>query len=232
MGAILKKIIKILLILLSSEINAAELKNLALYYDEVEEGVEAQHMRYLINEQFLRIDNGSEQADFILFDINKKIIYSVNHDDQTILKIEYKKWQKPDFKFTESDDLQAVPDAPEIDNKQIYNYQLKADGKVCTQVFLIKDTYPQQMKTLYLYQQVLSGQQVVTLKNTPVEFYTPCFLVDQVYHAGDYYQLGLPVQITYSRGYVKLLKDFKEIKIDKRLFVLPENYNEYKAFSE
>ncbi|VAW58954.1 hypothetical protein MNBD_GAMMA11-1901 [hydrothermal vent metagenome] len=228
----MKKIIKVLFVLLSiSEISAAEIKNLALYYDEVEEGVEAQHMRYLINEQFLRIDDGSEQADFVLFDIGKKIIYSVNHDDQTVLKIDYKKWTKPAFKFSESSDTQAVPDAPKVHNQPVYNYQVKADGKVCTQVFLIKNTWPQQMKVLHLYQQVLSGQQVVTLKNTPVEFHTPCFLVDQVYHGGDYYQLGLPIQITYSRGYVKLLRDFKEIKLDKRLFELPAGYEVYKAFS-
>ncbi len=235
----LKKIVAILLapvflvsLLPFSELYAAELKTLALYYDEVEEGVEAQHMRYLINDQFLRIDNGSEQADFILFDIEKKTIYSVNHDDQTILKIENRPWKRPQFEFIVSDSLKTVVGAPKVHNKPVYNYQLNAANKICTQVFLIKDSYPQQMETLHLYQQVLSGQQVATLENTPVEFQTPCFLVDQVYHGGDYYQLGLPLQITYSRGYVKLLKDFKEIKVDKSLFVLPKKYSVYKAFSE
>ncbi|HED33553.1 MAG TPA: hypothetical protein ENJ08_04935 [Gammaproteobacteria bacterium] len=229
----MRKTVKILfLLMLISEAGASEIKNLALYYDEVEEGLEAQHMRYLINDQFMRIDDGSEQADFILFDIRGKIIYSVNHDDQTILKIEYKKWQKPEFDFSQTDDLKALPDAPEIHNKQVYSYQFKAGGQVCTQVFLIKNTWPQQMKTMYLYQQVLSGQQVATLKNTPVELHTPCFLVDQVYHAGDYYQMGMPVQITYSRGYAKLLRDFKEIKVDEALFELPKAYEVYKAFSE
>lgn len=216
---------------LIGEVNGAEINNLALYYDELEEGVDAQHMRYLINEQFLRIDDGSEQADFILFDVREDIIYSVNHDDQTILKIVYKKWQKPEFKFIQSSEIQPVPSAPRIRNKQIYNYQYKAGTEVCTQVFLIKETWPEQMKVLHRYQQVLSGQQVATLKNTPVEFHTPCFLIDQVYHTGDYYQLGLPVQITYSRGYVKLLRDFKEIKLDKKLFELPKKYEIYEIFS-
>jgi len=248
----LKDILKgLLLLIIIADINAAELKiseinsselnsselSLALYYDEVEEGVEAQHMRYLINDRFLRIDNGREQADFILFDIDKKIIYSVNHDDQTILKIDnipwkMPEWKSPEFKFSVSDKLEIVQGAPEVHNKPVYNYQLSADNKVCTQVFLIKDTYAAQMNILYLYQQVLSGQQVATLKNTPVEFHTPCFLTDQVYHAGDYYHLGLPLQITYSRGYMKLLKDFREISVNKNLFVLPEKYKLYKAFSE
>jgi len=90
--------------------------------------------------------------------------------------------------------------------------------------------YKKEMNVLYKYQQVLSGQQVATLKNTPKEFQTPCFLVDQVYHSGNYYKLGLPLRIQYSRGYVKLLKDFQQDEIDGVLFELPVSYKKYKAF--
>ena len=210
---------------------AESLKSLVLFYDEVEEGVGAQSMRYLINKDFLRIDNGDAKADFILFDVNKKLIFSINHEDQTVLKIDNHKWTRPllNFKISVSDEL--MPDAPEIFNKAVYNYQVKAEDQVCTQVFMIKDAYPQAMKVMYSYQQVLSGQQVATLQNTPKSLHTPCFLLDQVYHAGDYYQSGLPVQITYSRGYAKLLKDIKDQEIDTRLFKIPATYKEYKPFS-
>ena len=35
----------------------------------------------------MRIDNGQADDDFILFDAIKQVIYSINHDDQTILTI-------------------------------------------------------------------------------------------------------------------------------------------------
>ena len=229
----MKKILSLILMLLLSEsVLAKNIKTLALYYEEVEEGVGAQTMRYLINDKFIRIDNGDPKADFILFDVNKKRIFSINHEDQTILKINNYPWKQPEFEFKTSVIEKPMSEAPKVFNKTVFNYQVKAEKEVCTQVFLIKDTYPEQMLTLYLYQQVLSGQQVATLKNTPKELQTPCFLVDQVYHTGDYYKLGLPVQVSYSRGYAKLLKDFKEQEVAVELFKLPESYSEYQPFTE
>jgi hypothetical protein len=209
---------------------AEKMDSLALTYEEVEKGAGAQIMRYIINDQFMRIDNGNDNADFILFDLKKKNIYSVNHEDQTILKIENKAWSQPQFGFKVSTQLTKMKAAPKIQNKDVYAYYVKAGDKTCTEVFLIKDSFMDEMNVLYQYQQVLSGQQVSTLKNTPVEMHTPCFLVDQVYHAGDYFKLGLPVQISYSRDYVKFLKNYKSMKFDSVIFKLPESYSEYKAF--
>lgn len=215
----------------TAAIHADSVKSVVLFYDEIEEGVGVQPVRYLINNHFLRIDNGDENADFILFDVSKKLIFSINHEDQTVLKIDHHKWSKPVFDFKTSIKEELLSKAPEIFNKPVYSYQVKASGKVCTQVFMIKDTYPEAMQVMYAYQQILSGQQVATLKNTPKELHTPCFLLDQVYHEGEYYKSGLPVQITYSRGYAKLLKDFKEQAIDIQLFKVPATYEEYKPFS-
>ena len=214
----------------SAPVLAEKQKMLALYYDEVEMGAGSQNMRYLINNQFLRIDNGDDKADFVLFDVNKKIIYSVNHNDQTILKIENNKWSQPEFGFKVTTHQSAMNAAPKIQDKTVYSYNVNAGDKSCTEVFLIKDTFTDEMKIMYEYQQVLSGQQVATLNNTPKDMHTPCFLVDQVYHAGDYFKLGLPVKISYSRDYIKFLSSFKNISADAVLFELPKSYKEYKTY--
>lgn len=211
---------------------AANINSLLLFYSEVEEGVEPQNMRYIVNNQFIRIDDGSEAADFILFNVDKKIIYSVNHDDQTILKIKNRPWKTPVFDFNVTVAQALMKKAPPVNNKTVVNYSVKVKDAVCTDVFLIKDTYPDEMKIMYQYQRILSGQQVSTLKNTPLEFQTPCFLVDQVYHEGEYYKLGLPLQITFSRGYAKLLRNYKRADMSDALFALPKGYSEYVGFSE
>jgi len=231
----MNKIIKLFLVFSLCFFAAVSLADkrtgLVLFYDEVEQGAGSQNMRYIINNQYLRIDNGDDKADFILFDVSKSNIYSVNHEDQTILKIENNVWVKPAFDFKVSTELSVASDAPKIQNKTVYTHQVGANGNTCTKVFLIKDTYADEMKVLHKYQQVLSGQQVKTLKNTPEELQTPCFLIDQVYHSGDYYKIGLPVQISYSRDYVKFLKDYKKMEFDEDLFKLPESYKEYNAFT-
>lgn len=232
----MKKLIKqsclIVLLVISSSSFAGSINSLSLVYDEVEESSGLQQMRYLINEQFLRIDGGVKNSDFILFNVKNRNVYSVNHEDRTILKIVYSEWKIPEFDFQVSTHEKLMKEAPQINNKPVYNYQLKAGEKVCTQVFFIKDMYPSELKVLHRYQQTLSSQQVATLDNTPVEFHTPCFLVDQVYQQADYYLQGLPVQITHSRGYARYLKHFEQLKVDEDLFVLPEGYHEYLPFSE
>lgn len=216
-------------IISANTVFAENIKSLVLHYDEYEEATGAQSVRYLINDRFLRIDNGDDKQDYILFDVTKKSIYSINHDDRTILKIENQKWQQPEFKFKVSNSEELLKGAPKIQSKPVFDYKIKAGEEVCTQVFLIKDVYPAAMSVLYDYQYVMSGQLVATLKNTPVEYQTPCFLVDQVYHSGEYYKSGLPVQITYSRGYSKMLKEYKEVEFSVELFELPEGYSEYGA---
>lgn len=208
---------------------AEELDSLVLYYDEVEQGVGLQPMRYIVNDEFLRIDSGNDTDDFVLFNVKENIIYSINHDDQTILKIENHQWTKPEFDFKTENKQQLMQKSPKVFDKQVTSYIVEASGIACTQVSLVKNMYMQDMKIFYQYQQVLSGQQVATLKNTPKEMHTPCFLVDQVYHSGDYYKLGLPIHIGYSRGYEKFLSGIKKGKFDMKLFEKPEKYSEYTA---
>jgi len=208
---------------------AEDIISRVFYYDEVEQGTGAQTMRYIVNKNYLRIDNGYDNADFILFDVKQKMIYSINHEDKTILKIENNQWTIPKFDFKVNAQQKIMLDAPKISDKQVFSYLLKADDVTCTQVSIIKDMFADDMQVFYQYQQVLSGQQVATLNNTPKELHTPCFLIDQIYHTGDYYKQGLPVHISYSRGYEKFLKDYKESRFEPDLFIKPKGYSEYTA---
>ena len=205
----------------------ADSKAMSFIYEEKESGSEAVMVRYLINELFIRIDNGGMKDDFILFDRNNKIIYSVNQDDQSILVIKSYKWNAPNFSFSVKVDKKILSDAPEVAGKKVLDYSKTANGTLCHRVQIIPGLYNKEMEALVEYQMLLSGQQVTILENTPVELRTPCLLVDQVYNAGDYYQLGLPVQEFHSRGYVKRLKDYKQIEVKREWFVLPEKFKRY-----
>jgi hypothetical protein len=222
------------LLVLSSSIMASPIKSLVLHYDEAEAGAGAgvQAMRYIINDEFLRIDGGSAETDFILFDRNKKTVFSINHEDQTILKISYKPWQSPKYDFPVSIKENTLIDAPKVFGKQVFSYTVKAKDTACTKVLLVKDVHMNRLQVLYEFQNIMSGQQVATLANTPEEYQTPCFLVDQVYHKADYLKIGLPIQISYSRDYSKFLQGIKEEEVDAGLFVLPEKYEEFLPFSQ
>lgn len=221
-----------LLFCLSSLLLASPMKSLVLHYDEAESGAGVQTMRYIINDQFLRIDSGNIHSDFILFDRNKKTVFSINHEDKTILKISYKPWQASKYDFQVSIEEHALTDAPKVFAKQVFSYQVKVQDEVCTSVLLVKDIHMNNMQVLYEFQNIMSGQQVATLDNTPKEYHTPCFLVDQVFHKADYLKLGLPIRISYSRDYSRFLQGMNEEEVSAELFVLPKKYEEFLPFSQ
>jgi hypothetical protein len=229
MKLVLKMIATLLLTVVTHLSHAVEDEGLILYYDEYESSTGGQRMRYLINDDFLRIDNGSIDSDFILMDRAKKTIYNVNHEDRTILKITNKPWQSPDFDFKVSVREAEETDAPQVMGQNVYRYEVYAEDEVCTRVLLIKGRYMQQMAVMHEYQTIMSGQQVSTLANTPKDLQTNCFLLDQVYHKGDYFKQGLPIQVTYSRDYTRILSNLEQKTLDAALFKLPENYEEYQT---
>lgn len=232
MKLILQAFSAILLTVTMQVSQAAEETGLILYYDEYESSAGGQRMRYLINDNFLRIDNGHIDSDFILMDRAKQTIYNVNHEDRTILKITNKPWQSPDYDFMVSVREALQADAPKVMGQDVYSYDVYAEDEACTRVLLIKDRYMDEMAVMHEYQTIMSGQQVSTLANTPQDMHTNCFLLDQVYHTGDYYKQGLPIQVTYSRDYTRILSNIEQQALDAALFKLPQNYKEYQAFSQ
>lgn len=226
------KLVCTLLLSVYASVLFADTDVTVLRYDEKEGDTGVTHMRYLIGEHFLRIDEGNPDDDFILFDVARKKIFSVDHYDKTLMIIDHEPWDAPRFDFDRRVDQQALDNAPKIAGKTVHRYRMSADNKVCTEVHYVPGMLPARMGVMQLYQQVLSGQLVKSLSNTPKELHTPCFLADQIYNNGDYYALGLPVQIRHSRGYTRVLTDFRDDKVADELFVLPKGYREYQPYGE
>lgn len=197
------------------------------FYEEQEIGVAPGIVRYVVTDQYLRIDNGHADDDFILFDIKEKTIFNVNRIDRTILMIKKHAWDTPEFKFKKNITRKKLDDAPKIEGKSIIDYAVDADDKLCARYQLLPDVFKKERDVFLEYQYVLSGQQVKMLSNTPEEYQTPCFMLDQIYNDGQYLSIGLPVQEWHERGYIKLLKDYGQKEINETIFILPKDFEKY-----
>ena len=205
----------------------SEIQATVLLYEEKEQNTPSTNMRYIVTENNMRIDNGQPGDDYILYDRNPKKIFSINHNDKTILVIKDNHWVKQRFKFKTEVMRKKLDQAPKISGQILIDYWVKANDEVCSRFQLLPETFKKEMKVFYEYQKILSGQQVKSINHTPIEMQTPCFLIDQIYNDGAYYLEGLPVQEWHSRGYAKILKDFKHEEVSQELFLLPEGYKEY-----
>ncbi len=205
----------------------AETDATVFWYEEQETGTSAELMRYVISKNFIRIDNGSPEDNFLLYDHEKHTIYSANHDDRTVMVIQEVPWTTPEFSFKHEVKNKILKDAPLISGKHVVSYQVFADNKLCADIQLLPDSFNDEMKLFRDYQISLSGQLVASLHNTPEEYQTPCFLKHQVFNQGDYYSKGLPIQEWHSRGYMRRLKNYTHEKVSDELFTLPPGYEQY-----
>ena len=220
-----------LLISFSTPAGASESKNaVKLVYQEQEEGVDPYLAIFTVSGDYIRIDD-SDSSGYIIFDINKNTIYSVSHFDKSILVIA----QYPETKFNPDFEIeieyQVLESAPMIAGKQIYNYRVKAvagdKSDTCMDIQLVPGLLPEVSKSLQSFQKIISGQHANSLEKTPVEFQTPCYLVDQVYNTGEYYSKGLPVQEWHSNEKRRQLMNYEAVEVDTAIFKIPQEYRQY-----
>jgi hypothetical protein len=202
-----------------------------LSYEEQEAGVEAYPVRILVVPGYLRMDDGHDDDDFMLFDRSSRTIFSISHEDRNILIIEQVKpadgqATPPDLNLgiEKTEDKNVPPVAgrsPEI-------YRFTAAGETCLEAVVVPGLLPPAVQALGEYERLLAERQRSTLDNTPVEFRTPCYLSRYVYAPGRQLEKGLPIQEWDSSGYRRTLTDFRDkVPIDPGLFELPSGYDRH-----
>jgi len=202
--------------------NRAEL---ILFQDE-EKDIQPYLTRVIVTDDFMRIDDGHDGSDFVLFDRNKQVVFNVVHGDQSILVVRAKPVTvKSPLKLTLDAHRMDYPDAPSIGGKSPVQYDLFVNGKVCTHVVAVPGLLEPAVAAMREFRRTLSGQHAENLPKTPVDMLDPCFLADDVFHPGRVLQYGFPLRQWAANGKKRSLMDFKtDFKADPKLFVLPEGY--------
>lgn len=197
-------------------------------FDEREEGIDTYQVRYIFSNNSIRIDDNNNDGDFVIYDDSKRIIYSVNHGDATILTIKHKNWKMPVFKFERNVTWKIIDDAPKFESKPVYNYWLSANETVCTEAQVVEGLLLKESKMLKRYRETLSAAQVDSIVATPEEMRTPCLLIDKVYNTGSVYEKGFPLQQWHKNGLQRIMTSYKtDEKYSEKLFVLPTEYKTY-----
>ncbi|MDH5611817.1 MAG: hypothetical protein OEY66_05115 [Gammaproteobacteria bacterium] len=201
-----------------------------LIYEEREPGTDSYQVKFIVTEHYLRIDQLGDSSGYVVYDDNQHLVYSVAHNDKSVLVVPEYQYKKPDFTGAITVDYYIIPDAPTITGKSIYLYRATSsavDKQKCLDIKLAEGLLPEVSNILMSYQKMLAGQQSHLLDATPKEYQSTCYLYDQVFNDGDYYHKGLPIQEWHSNGKSRLLLSYKKIKIDPEIFQLEQTYQKY-----
>ena len=200
-----------------------------LSYDEREAGTDIYPVRVLVSKAFVRLDDGYAGSDYVLLDRQTKTVFSVSHEERSILVIENRKNNTPlpaDLVLTET--RAADAGAPVIAGQQPVQVSYLANGELCYQAVMVSAVMAAAVAGMAEYAVVLGERQLNHMDSVPESMRTPCFMSRYVYAPARQYRDGLPVQEWDSSGYFRTLTDFNEdAAVPAVLFELPAEYERF-----
>jgi hypothetical protein len=214
---------------LSAPLQAADIGTTMLLYQAQEPGVGSYPSRILITERTVRMDDGVDEGDYLLFDRKSRLISSVNHSDQTVFEIPAREVSlESPVKLERRSEQVATKGAPPVGGKVPQHHRLYVNSKLCYSVVAVPGLMSDAVAALSDFRLVLAGEHAKVLPRTPADMQEPCDMALNTFHADWQLQFGLPIQEWDEAGNGQSLMDFKEgFAVDEALFELPQGYRHY-----
>lgn len=184
-------------------------------------------VRMLVNDRFLRIEDGDMRDGFILFDRAAKTVYSVSHVDKTTLVLRSQPIKLDVPKTFVHKVEQAAEKLPDVGGKTVTHRRLLTNGELCFEVYAADGLLPEALAALREYHRTLAGEQAVMQTSVPAGFQSACDLAEFVFLPARHLEFGFPVRQISRAGVTRQLLDFKVgVPVEKGLFDLPADYKQ------
>jgi hypothetical protein len=208
---------------------AAEVESMMLMYQAHEPGIAPYASRILVTGRYVRMDDGVDGGDYLVFDRESRLISSVNHNDKTVFEIPPREITlKPPMPLQRRNERQTVKEAPKVGGRQPEQHQLYVNESLCYSVVTVPGLMGDAVQALSDFRQVLAGEHARVLTDIPADMQQPCDLALHTFHSDWQLQFGLPIQEWDELGSGQMLVDFnREFMVDEVLFGLPADYQHY-----
>ncbi len=197
-----------------------------LLFEEAESGVAPYNVRMLVTERYIRIDDGPDASDFVLYDHAENRVYSVLPDNRQIFVVEpMGSYISASADLALREEYVEDEDMPAIAGIPTRYFRFFADDRLCYHVVAADGFLPEVSEMLVAYQNLLATQQQEVREVTPLELQTPCFLANYLYVPETYMSKGFPVRQWDATGYRRSLENVEvDYHVDADLFLLPDSY--------
>ena len=209
---------------------AANLTGTVLIFAEHEKDVEPYQTRVIVTPDYMRFDDGEGAPDFILFDRRGNIIFNVNSEDKTAMKIALQSIKvRPPFELKQAvRKLDNISDAPTIAGIQPQHYVFTTNQQHCYDVIAVDGLLDDVLVATRAFNAIIASHNAATLENLPADQQRACDLSRNIFSYNRHLQFGFPVQEWDNNGKGRALIDFREnVLLDKNLFILPKGYRQF-----
>jgi len=230
----MKNIIALMILAILTSCSTPPQGDTLVLFMEQEKGVDPYQTRMIITKNFVRVDDGEGAKSFVLFDRNKKVVYSINPEEKTIMAVHEKKTEngmkiEPPFKLEQSfKEMPVMKDAPAIDGMHAKHYQLLTNNQVCYDVVAIKGLMPGVVTALTEFHKHLALDSLQTFNNITADLHNACDMSMTTFAPARQFQFGFPIQEWGNHEYARSLIDYKtNYKAAPTLFDFPQGYKHY-----
>jgi hypothetical protein len=200
-----------------------------LVYRQQERDVEPYNTRILVTKDYMRMDDGVDEGDYLIFDRKQHLISSVTHTDGTVFEIPPRPiTQQPPLKLHRRNNEVKLDNAPMVGKEKPHHRQLYVNDAICYNVVAVKGLLKDVQQALTEFRKTLAGEHAKLLPRLPADQQEPCDLALNIFYPAWQLEYGLPIQEWDEQGRGQTLIDYKEkVTLDDKLFTLPPGYRHY-----
>jgi hypothetical protein len=184
-------------------------------YIDQDPGDAAYPTRILVTPDFLRMDSGDDDGDFVLLDRRKRVVINVMRENA--LAMVFTTTDLPPKPARWKPQLQSVAGAPGT-----RRYTLTLDGVVCSEGVAAAGAAPDAARAMAELKRVLATTQYRVWKDSPRELQHDCDLANQVWESGATLGLGLPLEEREFTGRTRRIESESSETLRPELFRVPE----------
>ncbi len=196
-----------------------------LYFVEHEPGGESYRTRMIVTAGFLRMDEGQNSRDFLLFDRADGGLYSVSSADKQVLVI---RPRPVELKLPTRFIHRVVTDAatfPAVEGRKVTHYELLTNDKRCYDLYAAEGLLSGAVVALREFRLILAGQQALAAATMPPEMQSACDLANNVFLPTRHLEYGFPVRLVDMTGKTIELVDYNtEFRATAAMLSLPADY--------
>lgn len=199
----------------AADMPAQQQDMIALRYLDQDPGDQPYLTRILVTPDFMRMDSGEDNGDFVLLDRRQRRVINVMHGNNMAMVFAPGTLPPKPAGWKPRLDTRAAAQGTR-------RFSLTLKGVVCSEGIVARRAAPDAARAMAELKSILAATQYRMWKDTPREMQHDCDLANQVWEAGATLKLGLPLEEREFTGRTRQFESETREPLRPELFRVPE----------
>ncbi|MHB1187494.1 hypothetical protein [Thiobacillus sp.] len=204
----------------ASTVHAADM--ISLRYVDQDPGAPPYQTRILVTPDFMRMDEGNDDGDFVLLDRRQQKVINVMHGNRLAMVFTPGPLPPKPAGWKPVLDVQAAAPGTR-------RFSLSVKGVVCSEGVAALRAAPDAARAMAELKAILAAMQYRVWKDAPSEVQHDCDLANQVWESGATLKLGLPLEEREFTGRTRQFESESKQPLQPELFRVPDGMPQISA---